>query len=95
MAERPASRLVAYFGNRYLHHFERDLEEIREHGFDAIDLGRQHLLAQVAAGVDHHAGRDVAAFAKPFQQKGTSEAPVAGFVGVAITPDIADARHAA
>ena len=36
MAERPASRLVAYFGNRYLHHFERDLEEIREHGFDAI-----------------------------------------------------------
>jgi hypothetical protein len=28
--------LVAYFGNRYLHHFARDLEEIREHGFDGV-----------------------------------------------------------
>src|SRR5690348_4848773 len=31
-----AERLVAYFGNRYLHHFERDLEEIRAHGFDTV-----------------------------------------------------------
>jgi hypothetical protein len=31
-----AERLVSYFGNRYLHHFARDLEEIRDHGFDAI-----------------------------------------------------------
>jgi hypothetical protein len=28
--------LVSYFGNRYLHHFERDLEEICDHGFDAV-----------------------------------------------------------
>jgi|tagenome__1003787_1003787.scaffolds.fasta_scaffold20730764_2 hypothetical protein len=34
MAE--ATRLVSYFGNRYRHHFERDLEEIRAHGFDAV-----------------------------------------------------------
>src|SRR4051812_15470095 len=31
-----ATRLVSYFGNRYRHHFERDLEEIRAHGFDAV-----------------------------------------------------------
>jgi hypothetical protein len=35
-AGRGPTRLVAYFGNRYLHHFERDLEEICEHGFDAV-----------------------------------------------------------
>jgi hypothetical protein len=34
MAE--ARRLVSYFGNRYLDHFERDLEEIRAHGFDTV-----------------------------------------------------------
>src|SRR5438045_767847 len=28
--------LVAYFANRYLHHFARDLEEIRGHGFDGV-----------------------------------------------------------
>jgi hypothetical protein len=28
--------LIAYFGNRYVHHFERDLEEIRDHGFDGV-----------------------------------------------------------
>ena len=31
-----ARRLVSYFGNRYLHHLARDLEEIRDHGFDAV-----------------------------------------------------------
>jgi hypothetical protein len=29
-------RLVSYFANRYLDHFERDLAEIRAHGFDGI-----------------------------------------------------------
>ena len=28
--------LVSYFGNRYLDHLERDLAEIREHGFDGV-----------------------------------------------------------
>src|SRR4051794_28772992 len=28
--------LVAYFGNRYLDHFARDLDEMREHGFSAV-----------------------------------------------------------
>lgn len=36
MAERPRRYLVSYFGNRYLDHFERDLEEIRDHGFDTV-----------------------------------------------------------
>lgn len=27
---------VSYFGNRYLHHFQRDLEDMREHGCNAI-----------------------------------------------------------
>jgi hypothetical protein len=36
MAERPSRRLVSYFGNRYLDHLERDLEEIRAHGFDTV-----------------------------------------------------------
>jgi hypothetical protein len=29
-------RMVAYYGNRYLDHFARDLVEIREHGFDTV-----------------------------------------------------------
>lgn len=29
-------QLVSYFGNRYLDHFQRDLEEIVEHGFNCI-----------------------------------------------------------
>jgi hypothetical protein len=36
MAEEHPRRLVSYFGNRYLHHLERDLEEIRDHGFDGV-----------------------------------------------------------
>lgn len=36
MAEPRRRHLVSYFGNRYLDHFERDLEEIREHGFDTV-----------------------------------------------------------
>ena len=36
MAEPSPRHLVAYFGNRYLDHFERDLEEIRRHGFDGV-----------------------------------------------------------
>jgi hypothetical protein len=36
MAERRRRQLVAYFGNRYLGHFERDLEEMRDHGFDTV-----------------------------------------------------------
>lgn len=27
---------VSYFGNRYIHHFQRDLEEMKEHGCNAI-----------------------------------------------------------
>lgn len=27
---------VSYFGNRYLHHFQKDLEEMKEHGCNAI-----------------------------------------------------------
>jgi hypothetical protein len=36
MAEPPRRHLVSYFGNRYLDHFERDLDEIRDHGFDTV-----------------------------------------------------------
>ena len=36
MAERRRRHLVSYFGNRYLDHFGRDLEEIRDHGFDTV-----------------------------------------------------------
>ena len=36
MADPRPRHLISYFGNRYLHHFERDLEEIRDHGFDGI-----------------------------------------------------------
>jgi hypothetical protein len=36
MADQGPRHLVSYFGNRYLHHFERDLEEMRAHGFDAV-----------------------------------------------------------
>lgn len=36
MAERPRRHLVSYFGNRYLDHFRRDLQEIRDHGFDTV-----------------------------------------------------------
>jgi hypothetical protein len=36
MGDRPPRRLVSYFGNRYLDHFRRDLDEIREHGFDTV-----------------------------------------------------------
>ena len=33
--ERPR-HLVSYFANRYTRHFERDLDEIRDHGFDGV-----------------------------------------------------------
>ena len=66
-----------------------------EDGLDTVDIGGEKLLAQVAAGVDQHSRGLVAAGAKPFQQKGTSEAPVARFGRVAGPPDIADAGHAA
>ena len=36
MADQGPRHLVSYFGNRYLHHFERDLDEMRAHGFDAV-----------------------------------------------------------
>jgi hypothetical protein len=36
MSEPTPARLVAYFGNRYADHFERDLEEIVGHGFDGV-----------------------------------------------------------
>lgn len=32
----PARHGVSYFGNRYLDHFARDLEEMRAHGFDTV-----------------------------------------------------------
>jgi hypothetical protein len=31
-----ARHIVSYFGNRYLDHFERDLQEIRDHGFNVV-----------------------------------------------------------
>lgn len=36
MADGDARRIVAYSGNRHLDHFRRDVEEIREHGFDTV-----------------------------------------------------------
>ena len=36
MADQGPRHLVSYFGNRYLHHFERDFEEMRAHGFDSV-----------------------------------------------------------
>jgi hypothetical protein len=36
MADDGPRHLVSYFGNRYLDHLERDLAEIRDHGFDGV-----------------------------------------------------------
>src|SRR5690606_15974709 len=65
-----------------------------EHRFNAIDLGREQLLAQVAAGVDDDAGGRAVARAALDQQR-TAAAAVLRIGRIAHAPIAADARHAA
>src|SRR5690606_16468688 len=66
-----------------------------ENGVDAIDLGVQKLLAQVSASVDKYPCGLRNSVAPGLDQQSAAAPAIAGFVGVADAPVVADARHAA
>src|SRR5262249_10861102 len=63
-----------------------------EDGIDMLDAGGEQLLAQVGGGVDQPGRSPI--LAEPFDQQRASPPPVLWVGGIAVAPDIADARHA-
>ena len=64
-----------------------------EYRIEMIDVGRQHLGAQIGRGVDEHSGRPLRPMAG--QEQRTSEPSIARVGGIASAPLVPDARDPA
>jgi hypothetical protein len=66
-----------------------------KHSLDAVDVGLEQLLAQIAAGVDEDASRRCLVAGIAFEQQRATSAAVLWIVWIANAPMAANARHPA